>query len=259
MFTSKDGEQTSSFNYDYMVQESLDRELIEWGMLDTLLRQSEEQIEQKPITTKFEGEVILTPLCIWSFLEPFMRQIQDGEMILQTSVLKDKLGKQVTSQKLNIKAAPLDDKLAHKDFITRDGFATENIEIIKDGVLQNFLLSQYGANKTSNPRAGNYGEGVIIEPGSEQFDQMVKSIKKGVLLCRFSGGQPAINGDFSGVAKNSYYIEDGKIVHPIQETMITGNLFEMFKSVKAISRESVNYGVFIFPWLQMEGLNISGQ
>ena len=35
----------------------------------------------------------------------------------------------------------------------------------------------------------------------------VDSIENGILVCRFSGGDPATNGDFSGVAKNSFYIK----------------------------------------------------
>ena len=76
---------------------------------------------------------------------------------------------------------------------------------------------------------------------------------------RFSGGSPSDSGDFSGVAKNSYLIEQGKIVRPIGETMIAGNLAKLFSDVKAISRERVNYGSAILPWLQAGPADISGK
>ena len=51
-------------------------------------------------------------------------------------------------------------------------------------------------------------------------------------FAQFSGARPAENGDFSGVAKNSYYIEKGKVQFPVSETMVSGNLAELVKKGK---------------------------
>jgi PmbA protein len=88
---------------------------------------------------------------------------------------------------------------------------------------------------------------------------MVKSVKKGVLLARFSGGSPSDNGDISGVAKNSYLIEDGEIKYPISESMISGNVADMLMNVTAVSRERVDYGFSIYPWVAVSGVTISGK
>jgi len=91
---------------------------------------------------------------------------------------------------------------------------------------------------------------------------MIKSSnlpKKGILLCRFSGGRPSDNGDFSGVAKNSYYIENGEIRYPISETMVNGNIVEMMNNIKQISSERVNSGYHIYPWIKFDGLTVSGK
>jgi PmbA protein len=131
--------------------------------------------------------------------------------------------------------------------------------IIEKGILKTFLLSLYGSKKTGKARAVNSGGAYVIEPGNKSFDELVKSVKKGILLSRFAGGAPSDNGDFSGVAKNSYYIENGKIKYPLSETMISGNLVEMLKNIKNISKERINFGEAIFPWILFEGLVISGK
>jgi PmbA protein len=87
---------------------------------------------------------------------------------------------------------------------------------------------------------------------------MVADVKKGILLGRFSGGSPSDNGDFSGVAKNSYLIENGKIARPVGETMIAGNLCSLFKDIRAVSREEINYGSGIMPWILSGNITISG-
>ena len=99
-----------------------------------------------------------------------------------------------------------------------------------------------GANKTGKDRAVNNGGAHIVEPGDKALDDMISTIDKGVLLSRFSGGSPSDNGDFSGVAKNSYYIENGEIKYPITETMISGNIFQMLHEIKDISKETINDG-----------------
>ena len=76
---------------------------------------------------------------------------------------------------------------------------------------------------------------------------------------RFSGGGPAANGDFSGVAKNSYLIEQGRLGAPVSEVMVSGNLFEMMNSISGISAESVNDGVSSVPWVRVEGITVAGK
>jgi len=88
---------------------------------------------------------------------------------------------------------------------------------------------------------------------------MVRDVKKGVLMARFSGGSPSDNGDFSGVAKNSYLIEDGRIVRPVGETMVAGNVAALFKAVRAVSRERVDYGSAILPYMLAGGVSVSGK
>ena len=131
--------------------------------------------------------------------------------------------------------------------------------VIDKGVLKSFLLSQFGANKTGKPKAVNSGGCYIVEPGTASFEEMVSSIDKGLLLCRFSGGNPSDNGDFSGVGKNSYLIENGKISKAVNETMIAGNLAEMIKNVVNISKERIDYGSDIYAWLHVRGITVSGK
>jgi PmbA protein len=77
------------------------------------------------------------------------------------------------------------------------------------------------------------------------------------LIGRFSGGRPNDRGDFSGIAKNSYYVEDGKIQYPISETMVSGNLVELLMNVEAVSIERLNFGGSATPWVKVSGIGVS--
>ena len=98
---------------------------------------------------------------------------------------------------------------------------------------------------------------LVMEPGKDTLAEMISEVKRGLLVVRFSGGNPSMNGDFSGVAKNSYYIEDGEIKYPVNETMIAGNLLKLFNNVNGISDQTLNTGNYKMPWLSCAGVTIS--
>lgn len=260
VFSSKEGDKTTSFNYTGFAAKDLQTSLMEKASLNTLLRQSVEHLNAKPYTGKFVGDVIITPDCLGSFLYAYtMTFLGDGALISGTSPFKDKLGKKVANSKLTLSSEPISPAMAEGYFVTHDGFEAENVTLIEDGVLQSFLLSQYGSKKTGLERAKNQGDCFVIEPGDKNLAEMISQVKQGLLVGRYSGGSPSPNGDFSGVAKNSYYIENGKIMCPVTETMIAGNFAAVFDNIKEISAERIDYGNGLIPYLLSTGVTVSGK
>ena len=82
-------------------------------------------------------------------------------------------------------------------------------------------------------------------------------MSEGIILGRFSGGDPADKGDFSGIAKNSLYIKKGTVQYALSETMISGNMAKVLNSIEAISKERVDFGDSRFPWVKVSGITIS--
>lgn len=260
MFAAKEGEKSSSFNYSGSSMLNLTKDLLECGSVSTLLRQSVEQLDTKALEGKFQGDIIITPDCLNDLVNTYVDLfLRDSSIISGTSLLKDKLNEKVASERLSLYSKPVSEEISDGYYVTSEGFEAENVAIIENGILKSFMLSQYGAKKTNRERAKNAGYCYVVNPGSESFKELVKGIEKGIMLARFSGGQPSSNGDFSGVAKNSYYIENGEIKYPISETMISGNLYEAFNNIKGISRERVDNGSTILPYICISGATISGK
>ena len=257
MFTSKDGIDTSSFNYTGVEKLDLNQSLDKYGHISELLRQSEEQVKSSPINSKFVGEIIVTPHCLSEFISFIDYSISDNALISGTSIYKDKVDEKIASETFTLSSNPVHEKIDSGYHITSDTYKSKNQSIIENGVLQTHLLSLYGANKTGGNRVPNQGGNYMVSGSTSSLDDMIKNIKKGVLLCRFSGGSPSDSGDFSGVAKNSYYIENGQIKFPIIETMISGNIAQMFLNIKNISHETVDFGDSILPWISFDGITVS--
>ena len=254
-----DGENTSSFFYTSVDTVDLTVPLIDQDTIRRDLEAAENSIDTVPVEGKFTGTIVMEPGCAADFILSALGQFAgEGSLIEGTSIWKDKLGEMVASPLLTVSAAPLDDRTLGGERWTGEGFISEDYDVIKDGKLESFMMSLYGANKTGLQRSKNTSGSFIIEPGDKSIDEMIKSVENGLLVGRFSGGSPSINGDFSGVAKNAFRIEHGKITNAVSETMISGNLADMLKNICAISKEYSTGGELI-PWVAAEGIVISGK
>ena len=261
MFSAKDGEITSSFNHYSLRTQSLANPFMEMGLQRNILADSVKSLNTRMVEGKFEGKIILAPTCVdmvwYTFLQSFLG---DYAMISDTSRWKDALGTKVADAKLTFKASPLHPDIIGGERFTGDGFAGENFDFIKDGVLNSFALSLYGANKTGKERALNTGfYNVEVVAGDTPLSEMIKGVDKGIYLGRFSGASPGASGDISGIAKNSFMIENGQITDAVGETMLSFNILEALNNITAISSERSIDGHTILPWCCFDGITISGK
>ena len=258
MFSSREGAKSASFNYTGHYSHNADEELWRCGSLDRLLRENGRQVHTEGLKGKFTGDVIFTPDCLEEFLGTVTSFLSDGPMITGNSIYKDSIGKKIAAPSLTLHSRPVSDELASGYHITGDGTVAQDSTIIDKGQLTTHLLGIYGAKKTGGRRAANDGGCFVVEPGNTPLEEMIANVERGVLLGRFSGGNPTDSGDFSGVAKNSFLIENGKITQPLAETMLSGNIAIMLGTIRAISSERTDFGNAIIPWLHAQGLTISG-
>ena len=259
MYSAHDGENATSFNYfDF---EFLDphADILAMDGARTMLDRAVAELETKPFTGKFVGTAVFAPACLGDLLGIVTGSFTgDLALIEGTSIWKNKLGQQVADDRFTLSVIPHDPRIVCGERITSDGYRSEDYDIIKDGVLNSFCLSEYAANKTGLTRSKSTSGCIGVKPGDESLDKLIAGIEKGILVCRFSGGEPANNGDFSGVAKNSFLIENGKIAYPVSETMISGNMAEMLFHVRGFSAETVCDGSSVLPYAAFDGVTVSG-
>ena len=260
MFSAHEGEKSSSFFGSGVYTDRLDTPFMELGTIREDLANVSKQLETKPLAGKFTGVAVLPPSSLGTFIGSALSNFTaDGTLLDGTSPWKDSLGKVVADPAITISAAPLDERIVCGERFTGEGFRSENYDIIKDGVLESFMLSGYVANKTGLPRAKNSSYAIVMKPGETPYADIIAGIERGILVGRFSGGEPGTSGDFSGVAKNSFLIENGKITCALSETMISGNLGELLKNVHAISSEVVCDGATVLPYAAFGGVTVSGK
>ncbi len=258
-FAGTDGENTTGVASTGVIFDSLDKELITLGNIEKELTDAENSLNPIKVSEKFEGDIILTPGCVSQMVSYLCyNAVLDPAIINKTSVWLDKVGEQVASHMFTLSSKPYDERIILGERHTIDGFRSEDYTLIDKGVLKCFATSLYAANKCGVNRAANSSQDLIIEAGDTSFEDMIKGVKKGLIVGSVSCGMPGANGELAGVAKNSFYVEDGEIKGAVIETMISANLFEMFKNIKAISKEQVCDGGSVIPYIEMSGITISG-
>jgi PmbA protein len=232
----------------------------EAGRVRRILDETQRQIVTEQIEGSFTGDLVITPACLenilWFVGDTYL---QDNPIISGTSPWKEKLGEQVASPPVNFELIAEHPELPGTSKLSGDGYVAENMPLIEDGVLKNFSLSRYGAAKTGLKRSANSGSTIVFGNGQTPLEDLIGGVEKGILLGRFSGGEPSPAGDLSGVAKNSFLIENGKVTKPLSEVMIAGNLGDMLRDTVAVSQERENSGYWLLPWIRVTNVTISGK
>jgi len=170
--------------------------------------------------------------------------ISGGNLYRKSSFLLDSLGKQVASPLLNIDEEPhLKKGLASSPFDS-EGVATRSRQLVKNGVLQGYVLGSYSARKLGLQTTGNAGgnHNLIVQSGPNDFTGMLKTMGTGLLVTELLGtGINMVTGDYSRGAAG-FWVENGVIIHSVEEITIASNMADMLKMIVAIGSDVVIQG-----------------
>lgn len=255
LVVAQEGTHSSGLSYTVGNTESLtDSPIYEKFEIAEVLNNAKAFVHTQSLADKFTGDVILTPNAVESLLTWLLGQVSEMSLLNGSSVLKSKVEELIASPLLNIHSTVK--PCGHTPF-TNDGFVKQPSTLVKKGRLLRLLPNHYGARKLGIPYQPTASTEWSVASGEEKLENMIASVEKGALVGRLSMGLPSANGDFSGVIKSSFYIENGNKKHTLSEVMISGNIGEMLQNIVAVSQESVDYGNAVRPWLQIKGVHFS--
>lgn len=261
----KDGEIASAYNSQSSRFFDLDGEKLASEVCDL----AKSSLNTKPVETN-DYDVVLDYYAAVGLLQTFIGAFNGENVLRGRSILKDKLGEEIASPALSIIDNPLLEKGMGTAKCDGEGSVSRETALIKDGKLNSFIYDIYNANKagvetTSNGLRGSYLTTPMIAPTNLEFKfgemRELSEIDKGVLTTSVLGAHTAnpISGDFSVEANNAFKIENGEMGDPIKKAMISGNIFEIMKSVEGLDSEIKQYGSYIIPKLLVHDLRVVGQ
>lgn len=186
--------------------------------------------------------------------------ISGGNLYRKSTFLLDSLRKQVMSSHITIEEQPhLLKGLASSPF-DNEGVATKPRTLIKDGVLNGYMLSSYSARKLGMQTTGNAGgnHNLIVSHGDLDLNGLLKMMGTGLLVTELLGhGINMVTGDYSRGAAG-FWVENGVIVHPVEEITIAGNLQTMLKQIVAVGNDVLVQGSKQVGSILIENMTVAG-
>ncbi len=181
-------------------------------------------------------------------LGAYVQATSGGALYRKTSFLVDSLGKRVLPKHVDIAEDPHLPKGKGSAVFDDEGVRTKARQVVKGGVVQGYFLSSYSARKLGMKTTGHAGGSQnlvmtsrLTQPGDD-LDAMLRKLGRGFFVTELMGqGVNYVTGDYSRGAAG-FWVEGGRIVHPVHEVTIAGNLKDMFKDIVAIGADVYNSG-----------------
>jgi PmbA protein len=220
--------------------------------------------------------VIWAPQSVYMFTLSLSTGISGEELFKKTSPLMDKFEKKIFSEKVTIFEDPLASRPGARSF-DDEGIPTEKRPLVEKGVLRSFLLDLRTASKLGARSTGNgfkralFGGGtnsqptpwpanLSFEPGDSSLDEMIASLDEGIILTSGLGFHSS-NYDQGQIAVQAvgFMVEKGQVTGRLENTMVSGNIYEDFKEVRAVSKEYDEGYAGYYPYILVDSMQVIGK
>lgn len=194
----------------------------------------------KPIKTGQYPVLFEAPLAS-GLISSLISAISGGNLYRKSSYLLDSLGTTIAAPLLNIEELPHLAKGIASSAFDSEGVATHARKLVENGVLHGYLLSSYSARKLGMKSTGNAGgsHNIVVADTMHSFTDLLTLMDTGLLVTEMLGhGLNMVTGDYSRGAAG-YWVENGVIVHPVEEITIASNMKEMLKHIVAIGDDAI--------------------
>jgi PmbA protein len=198
------------------------------------------RLGSRKLTTR-KAPIAYSPDMARGLVRHFVGAIRGSSQYRKASFLLNAAGKEIFPAFLQVHERPHIPKgLASAPF-DGEGAATHDRDLIRDGVLQGYVLGSYSARKLGLKTTGNAGgvhNLIVAAPGRAlDMESFMARMNTGLLLTEMMGqGVNGVTGDYSRGA-SGFWVENGVIAYPVHEVTIAGNLKQMFRDIVAVGND----------------------
>ncbi len=193
-------------------------------------------------------------------VSPVLKALNAYSIQQNSSFLTGSLGKRLFPQELTIMDVPHIGGQTCSKLFDSEGVATVETPIIKDGVVCEYFVNTYMSRKMGIAPTIEDATRPKVMPDASHRDKdgILKLCGKGILVTDFNGGNSnPVTGDFSyGV--EGFYFENGLIVKPVSEMLVTGNFLELWGRLIAVGDDARSCMSKLIPTLAFENVDFSG-
>lgn len=203
----------------------------------------------------YKGLVLFSPRAVTDiFLSALSYHLSGRSVVEETGRWKlQDLEKVLLNDSITLEDKPwLTDRFGFSTF-DREGTPTQDLTLIKNGVLKSFLLDHYAAKALGRTSTGHAAGGpstvpsvsthcLVLGAGTTELSALKQIAadkhSEYLLVHRYSGQVDPVTGDFSGVAKGADWCKGQDRLYTVKETLISGNIFDALgESLTGFSKE----------------------
>jgi PmbA protein len=132
-----------------------------------------------------------------------------------------------------------------------EGYPTQEISLIANGVLENYLHTSYTAAKHRAPLTGSATfeaetgmyptpRNLILRAGESSLQELFDQAHNGLYITNnwYTRFQNYQTGDFSTICRDGVFeIKDGQLGQPVKGLRVSDNMIRILQSVKTLSKE----------------------
>ena len=188
--------------------------------------------------------------------EAFGHGVEMDMFVKNRAKAVDYVGKYVASPLVDMYDGAASCLSAASYFFDDDGVEAHNTQIIKKGILQTGISDslsamELGSEPTGNGRRQDYQRKVYTRmtntwfgPGKDKYEDMIKSVKHGYLLCQTNNGmEDPKNWQIQCTASYGLEIKDGEFTgEMIAPVVISGYVIDLLNSISMVSDEVTVHG-----------------
>ncbi|MEO6300785.1 MAG: TldD/PmbA family protein [Paracoccaceae bacterium] len=203
-----------------------------------------------------------------SLIGHLLSAINGSSIARGASWLRDALGQQVLPFGLSVIEDPHRPRISGSRPFDGEGLPTARRAIVDNGILTGWTLDLGTGRKLNMPSTANASRGTSSPPspstsnidltqGSASRADLIRDMGTGLLVTSMIGATiSATTGDYSRGA-SGFWVENGQIMHPVNECTIAGNLRDMLMRLTPANDAKAHLSTRV-PSLLVEGLTLAG-
>lgn len=218
------------------------------------------RLNARSLSTR-EAPVLFVPQMARGLVGQLVSAISGGSQYRKASFLLNSIGQQAFPDFVQLREDPLIRQALGSRSYDAEGVATQARDIVKDGIVQGYFLGSYSARKLGMSSTGSASgvTNLLLADTGISFPDLLAQMGTGLMVTELIGnGINGITGDYSRGAVG-YWVENGMIVHPVEEVTIAGNLKDMFKGIVAIGDDVDERGSIRTGSILIDKMTIAGQ
>ncbi len=199
----------------------------------TLARMAPRSLATGDMPVLFQAEVAR------SLVGHLANAVSGSALYRRASFLLDSVGTAVLPEWCTIREQPFLMRGLRSGAYDAEGVATRESDLVRDGILQRYVLGSYSARKLGLQTTGNAGGlcNLDVSANAGGLQDLIRGMGTGLLVTELMGqGVNTITGDYSRGAAG-FYVENGEIAYPVDTITIAGNLREMLRNIEAIGTD----------------------